>query len=251
MGLLIVGAPGGVAAVRDAPPAEARVGGGGGGRAFVGGGFHDFRGDFMGGGGFRRDGFGRGGGGARSLHPMASHFGGGGFGFPGSATRRFAAPIDQAPDSARFVGRPAPQGGLGDRTRIVAGEQDGRSREFHHGQFPSWLFRQDIVGWAGPEFWPYAYDQRFDALSEAQANQFWAYDSGDLFGGMLFPGVSPSPSADYGATADDGLDVAAASATTPPPPAIGAESSPAQAAEASAAKDLAASCETQKNRPCQ
>ncbi len=290
-GLLMVGALA-FTAVGAAPPAEAHAGGGhggSGGGAFAGGGFHGFhgfRGGLMGGGGFRGGGFVRGAG-APSLHPMASRFagdrsfGGGGFGFPGSATRRFAAPIDQAPGSRRFAGRPAPQGGFDDRMRAVAAGQDGRSREFRHGQFPRRLFRRDFVGWAGPVFWPYAYDQLFDALLGPRTNQFWAYGYGDLFAGILFPDVSANPSADYGATAGYGLDLVAAPATTPQQPATGAESSLAQlcvsaqpisnavpiermksvlqpnsdqlrrlealeAAEASVAKALAASCETQK-----
>jgi hypothetical protein len=277
----------GVAAVGAAPPAEARAGGGGGGRAFVGGDFRGFRGGFIAGGSFRGGGFVRGGGGAQSGHPMASHFGGGrsfgggGFGFPASAVRRFAAPIDQAPDSRRFAGHPAPQGGPDDRIRAVAAGQDDRSREFRHGQFSPWLFRREFVGWAGPVFWPYAYDQLLDALLEPEANQFWAYGYGDLFAGVLYPNVSDNLTADYVATAGYGLDVIAATVTTPQPPAVGAESSLSQlcvnaqpisnaitiermksvlqpnsdqfrrlealeAAEASAAKDLAASCETQK-----
>jgi hypothetical protein len=251
----------------------------------VGGGFHGFRGGFIGGGGFRGGGFVRGGG-AQSPRPSASYFAGdrsfgGGFGFPGSATRRFSTAIDQAPDFRRFAGRPARQGGLDDRIHAVAAGQDGRSREFRHGQFARRLFRQDFVGWAGPVFWPYAYDQLFGALLGPRTNQFWAYGYGDLFAGILFPDVTANPSADYGATAGYGLDLVAAPATTPQQPTIGAESSLTQlcvsaqpisnavpiermksvlqpnsdqlrrlealeVAEASVAKALAASCETQK-----
>ncbi|MGP0093164.1 MAG: Spy/CpxP family protein refolding chaperone [Xanthobacteraceae bacterium] len=67
------------------------------------------------------------------------------------------------------------------------------ARAFHHGKFGWRNFHRGFVGWAGPVFWPYAYDDLFDYAFWPYAeygdydDQFWAYGYDDLFGGILLP----------------------------------------------------------------
>ena len=238
------------AAVGAVTPGEARGGGGGG--------FHGGGGGFHGGGG----GFARGGGGG-----MARVFGGGS-GFPRFAPGRFAGPFDQAPVFGGFGGRPALQGGRGDRIGAMAPAQGGRPREFRHGQFPWRHFHDDFIGWAGPVFWPYAYDELFEAsvgpqyIYGSDTDQFWAYDYGDLFAGILFPDVDYGGTTPQQPTTADGSSLAELCASAQPisdtipierlksvlePNAYQQTKLAAlEAAETSAAKAIAVSCVTQK-----
>ena len=53
-------------------------------------------------------------------------------------------------------------------------------RDYHRG----W------VGWGGPVFWPYAYDDVFDYAfwpSGPYDDPFWSYGYDDLFAGILLP----------------------------------------------------------------
>ena len=266
-GLLIASAVA-FAAVGAVTPGEARGGGGFhrrrrlpwrcGGFHGGGGGFHGGGGGFHGGGG----GFARGGGGG-----MAGVFGGGS-GFPRFAPGRFAGPFDQAPVFGGFGGRPALQGGRGDRIGAMAPAQGGRPREFRHGQFPWRHFHDDFIGWAGPVFWPYAYDELFEAsvgpqyIYGSDTDQFWAYDYGDLFAGILFPDVDYGGTTPQQPTTADGSSLAELCASAQPisdtipierlksvlePNAYQQTKLAAlEAAETSAAKAIAVSCVTQK-----
>ena len=278
-GLLIAGAVA-FTAVGAVTPGEARGGGGRGGGAFVGGGgfhgggggfhgggggFHGGGGGFHGGGGGFHGGgggFARGGGGG-----MAGVFGGGSE-FPRFAPGRFAGPFDEAPVFGGFVGRPALQGGRGDRIGAMAPAQGGRPREFRHGQFPWRHFHDDFIGWAGPVFWPYAYDELFEAsvgpqyIYGSDTDQFWAYGYDDLFAGILFPDVDYGGTTPQQPTTADGSSLAELCASAQPisdtipierlksvlePNAYQQTKLAAlEAAETSAAKAIAASCVTQK-----
>src|SRR5262249_46784166 len=91
----------------------------------------------------------------------------------------------------QFVGRGLRNG------RILA------SREFRHG-FAGRFFREGrgfrfgFIGWAGPVFWPYAYDDLFDYVlwpydcyydygCYDYSDLFWAYGYEDLLSGVLWP----------------------------------------------------------------
>jgi len=55
-------------------------------------------------------------------------------------------------------------------------------------------FRRGFVGWAGPVFWPYAYNDLFDYIFwpypyyDDYYDPFWAYGYDDLFAGIFYPG---------------------------------------------------------------
>jgi hypothetical protein len=55
-----------------------------------------------------------------------------------------------------------------------------------HGWFAGRDFRRGNVGWAGPVFWPYAYNDLFDDDGFG-GGLFWAYGYDDLFAGVLLP----------------------------------------------------------------
>jgi hypothetical protein len=61
-------------------------------------------------------------------------------------------------------------------------------------------FRRGFFGWAGPVFWPYAYNDLFGYLFwpydyyDDYYDPFWAYGYDDLFAGIFYPGDE----ADYG-----------------------------------------------------
>jgi LTXXQ motif family protein len=61
-------------------------------------------------------------------------------------------------------------------------------------------FRRGFFGWAGPVFWPYAYNDLFDYMFwpydyyDDYYDPFWAYGYDDLFAGIFYPGDE----ADYG-----------------------------------------------------
>ena len=261
-GLLISGAVA-FAALGAVTSGEAR---GGGGVHVGGGGFHGGGGGFHGGGG----GFHGGGGGVASPHAMGGHFGGDSA-FPRFDPNRFALPLGQAPvfgGFAGFVGRPALQGGRGDGIGAMARSQGGRPHEFRHGQFPWRHFHDHFIGWAGPVFWPYAYDELFEAsvgpqyIYGSDTDQFWAYGYDDLFAGILFPDVDYGATTPQQPTTGDGSSLAELCVSAQPisdtipierlksvlePNAYQQRKLAAlEAAETSAAKAIAASCVTQK-----
>jgi len=269
-GLLIAGAVA-FAAVGAVTPGEARGGGGGfvggggfrgGGGGFRGGGggFHGGGGGFHGGGG----GFARGAGGGVASH--TGHFDGGS-GFPGFAPDRFAAPLDEAPVFGGFAGRPALQGGRSDGIGAMMAAQGDRPRQFRHGQFPWRHFHDDFIGWAGPVFWPYAYDQLFEAsvgpqyIYGSDPDQLWAYGYSDLFAGILFPNMDYDATTPQQPTADgssltqlcvsaqpisDTIPIERLKSVLEPNAYQQTKLAALEAAETSAAKAIAVSCVTQK-----
>ncbi len=235
----------------DASAAQYRGGGGGGhfggghfgGRGFGGRGFggRGFGGAHFGGMRFGGNHFG--GmrfGGARfgsGYHGFASRFGGNRFGYGGGrhftgafgngggfATRnaiangqagRFngmAAGAGAGFANGRFGGRFANGFGGGGR---FAGAGDFRRGQFGYGDF-----NPGYVGWAGPVFWPYAYDNMFDYAfwpyyAGPFGDAFWAYGYDDVFAGILTPEfvATPGPPAPLIASAPP-----PAGTLAPPPP---------------------------------
>ena len=64
-----------------------------------------------------------------------------------------------------------------------------------HGWFAGRDFQRGNVGWAGPVFWPYAYNDLFDYAFDPyydglDGGLFWAYGYDDLFAGVLLPYVA-------------------------------------------------------------
>jgi hypothetical protein len=213
---LLVGTAG--CALNVAAAAQFPHGGGGfhgGGMHFGGGGFH---GGGMHFGGFRAPAHfagGRmhlGGFGGRSPHfashrfathrfggsHFARHFGahnfaGGNFAGRRSAAGRFASPHYAA---GRFGHGPAAMEGraaefAGRNARFGAANRGPEA--FRHGRFDWRHFDRNYVGWAGPVFWPYAYNDLFSYTYWPYDdywpydNLFWAYGYDDLFAGVLLP----------------------------------------------------------------
>ena len=61
---------------------------------------------------------------------------------------------------------------------------------YRHGAYAWQGYHRGYVGWGGPVFWPYAYDDEFDyAFSPygAYNGLFWSYGYDDLFAGILLP----------------------------------------------------------------
>jgi len=54
-----------------------------------------------------------------------------------------------------------------------------------------WRRHRGFFGWAGPVFWPFAYDDLFDDIYWSDGpyydDPFWAYGYGDIYGGMFSP----------------------------------------------------------------
>ncbi len=79
-------------------------------------------------------------------------------------------------------------------SRLAAGQDRKRlAHGFHHGSHDWRSFRRGNVGWAGPVFWPYAYDDLIDYTfwpAEYEAtydDPLWAYGYNDVFAGVLLP----------------------------------------------------------------
>ena len=119
---------------------------------------------------------GRGFAGPRSFHSggFAGHFGAGRF----ALGRSFGG----------VLGRPA--------ARYAAFDRPGSATPFsaagsyRHGSYGWQGYRRGYVGWGGPVFWPYAYDDEFDyAFSPygPYSDLFWSYGYDDLFAGILLP----------------------------------------------------------------
>jgi hypothetical protein len=177
----------GVALFASPGSAQFRHGGGGGGAHFGGHGFggHGFGGHGFGGRGFGGGGFG--GGGMR----FASHGFGGArpFGRSGFA----GAPLFRSGGFAHFgAGRYALGGGGAWRYANAANAgRFGATQAFHHG-WSGWQgYRRGYVGWGGPVFWPYAYNDVFDyafwPYGGPYDDLFWSYGYDDLFAGILLP----------------------------------------------------------------
>lgn len=66
--------------------------------------------------------------------------------------------------------------------------QSWRDGRFTHG-WQNWQGYPVFFGWAGPLFWPYAYDDIFDDLfwGYGYADPFWDYGFGDLLAGLFSP----------------------------------------------------------------
>jgi LTXXQ motif family protein len=65
-------------------------------------------------------------------------------------------------------------------------------------------FRRGFFGWAGPVFWPYAYNDLFDYAFwpydyyDDYYDPFWAYGYDDLFAGIFYPGDEADSGYGYG-----------------------------------------------------
>jgi hypothetical protein len=238
---------------------------GGGGMHFGGsphfGGVQHFGGMHLGGGG---------------THFSAQHFGGthfaaGRFGGQHFGARPIATPLGG--HAGRFAAAHGAQ--ISGAVPGAATAGFGEARAFRHGQFDVSHFRRGYVGWAGPVFWPYAYDDFVDyafwPYADAYNDQFWAYGYDDLFAGTLLPydyaavygyapaqpatvGVNPQPSGGPPALAQScGSPQAAAGAPSIDSIAQAVKPTPEQRAkldalansQASAEKTLRASCGAQ------
>ena len=215
---------GAAACTTTAIAAQFRGGGGGfHGGGFHGGGFHG-GGMHFGGGGMHFGGAGHFGGGgmhfgglgARSMHFAAPHFASRNFAAPHFAARHFAAPTGQANRFAqgpRNGQHPVAGSNAADRNVMRAGQNRPMAnaganalaanrgarafnhdpRAFQHGRFGWRNFHRGYVGWGGPVFWPYAYDDLFDYAywpygdDGSYDDLFWAYGYDDLFAGVLLP----------------------------------------------------------------
>ena len=179
--------------------AEIRIPGGGGGGA------HGFAPHFGGGRGFSAPHFSGFGGRAPVLHSFAPpvthlthsfgspavrsfapHFGGAGIGGMG----HFANGVPPSGVISRRYDAPVSNDAPGAIGPVAAGRMPNA---FRHGWFNQRDFHRENIGWAGPVFWPYAYDELLDAsfspydASGANADEFWAYGYSDLFAGVLLP----------------------------------------------------------------
>ena len=150
------------------------------------------------------------------------------------------------------------------------GERRGSWGE-HRGWFARQGFHRGNVGWAGPVFWPYAYDDLFDYAFEPyydgyDGDLFWAYGYDDLFAGVLLPyavvsrgygvGAAPAPNAATTASSSGqacvsaqslsgGASIEAIADAVHPTADQSAKLGALKTAEESAEKSLAASCATQ------
>jgi LTXXQ motif family protein len=85
---------------------------------------------------------------------------------------------------------------LGEAAGAGTGGAPGRlAPTFEHGHFGWHHFSRREVGWAGPVFWPYAYDDLFGyifwpypyGVYNPYDDLFWEYGYDDLFGGIYLP----------------------------------------------------------------
>jgi LTXXQ motif family protein len=180
---------------------QARPGGGvhfGGGGIHIGGGFHPGGGGFHAGGGLR---------------PGAALSVGGGGLHVGGAPLNLGGPRFVGPHIVRPLigGIPAGFALGGNALRFGGGGADGARALLPHpmpnaqaargagltgrnfrNEHPwhRWQRFAGFYGWAGPLFWPYAYDDIYDDLfwgGPAYGNTFWNYGYGDLYGGIFSP----------------------------------------------------------------
>ena len=177
-----------------------------------------------GGGGHAMHFGGRGLGGGSAMHFSGRGFGGGSAApFGGRGFAHFAPRVFGGGSMMRFGGRGfanfAPRifgggsmmrfGGRSFGARSFAASQFGRpgglahfdaGRDFHHG-WSGWQgYRRGFVGWGGPVFWPYAYDDLVGyAFSpyDPDDDLFWSYGYDDLFAGILLPFVDAALGGGY------------------------------------------------------
>ena len=86
----------------------------------------------------------------------------------------------------------APHYGAASRFAPNAFTRNRGALGYSHGRFGWRNFHRGFVGWAGPVFWPYAYDDLFDYAFWPYGygpdyDLFWAYGYDDLFAGILMP----------------------------------------------------------------
>jgi LTXXQ motif family protein len=86
-----------------------------------------------------------------------------------------------------------------------------------------WRRHRGFFGWAGPVFWPFAYDDLYDDIYWSDGpyydDPFWAYGYGDIYGGMFSPegydGIAGWASAPRSARAAAGGSTPATQQATP------------------------------------
>jgi len=160
---------------------------------------------------YRHGGGGGAGVGGRSMHFGAPHFGGGHFGASHFGASHFAAPRFGGAHrfawgrhfgGARYWRHPIGRYGAGPRFGWRHGAPGFAGRHafafghgaqgYRHGRFAQEGFRRNFIGWAGPVFWPYPYDDLFNYAFWPYGygpdyDLFWAYGYDDLFAGILLP----------------------------------------------------------------
>ena len=176
-------------------------------------------------------------------HFAAPRYGVGHFGRPSGGFNRYAL---HRPFAGAHVWRyTSPRYGVGHFAAIPHGPRYGavgaftpntmmhnrQAMAFRHGRFDRGNFRRGFIGWAGPVFWPYAYDDEFDYAfwpygDEPGGDLFWAYGYDDLFAGVLLPYAYAGFSNAYVAAPPAPSAPASAPAAAPSP---AAGSPPAQA----------------------
>jgi len=108
---------------------------------------------------------------------------------PASANRPFAA---HALTSRAFANRVAGPGGTALAHRTFQGAFAGR----HFNHFRRHHFFPVVIGWLGPWFWPYAYNDFLDYTFYPYAyDTFWPYAYNDLYQGLFGPYAYNSGSA--------------------------------------------------------
>ena len=122
-------------------------------------------------------------------------FGPRGFGYHSFAATRFIHPAGLAHYGA---GRTA-LGAAAWRNANVG--RFGGTHDYHHGWYGWQGYRRGNVGWGGPVFWPYAYDDVFDYAFWPYGpydDAFWSYGYDDLFSGILLPFLYTGLGGGYG-----------------------------------------------------
>ena len=145
-----------------------------------------------------------GGGGGHAMHSASHSVGGRGFSGRGFSGRSFAG--TRSFRSGSFAGRAGGGrfalgrsfGGLLGHSAVhtVAFGRPGAASHFaaeqayRHGAYGWQGYHRGYVGWGGPVFWPYAYDDEFDYAFSPYGpynGLFWSYGYDDLFAGILLP----------------------------------------------------------------
>jgi hypothetical protein len=144
---------------------------------------------------FAPHGFGGGGG---AMHFAPRSFGGPGFAgprffHPGGFVRHFGAgqfALGRSFGGAHIWRYPAAQTAAFGRFASATPYQHGRYGPHRHGWYGWRDYHRGFVGWGGPVFWPYAYDDEFDYAFSPYGpydDLFWSYGYDDLFAGVLLP----------------------------------------------------------------
>jgi hypothetical protein len=138
------------------------------------------------------------GGGGVSTHFAPYGFGGSGFAGPrffrpGGFVRHFGAgqfALGRSFGGASLWGRPAAHYAAFGRFASATPYQHSWYGSYRHGRYGWRDYRRGYVGWGGPVFWPYAYDDEFDYAFSPYGpydDLFWSYGYDDLFAGVLLP----------------------------------------------------------------